>query len=137
MATDYAVAWTQHWAPAAYGYELWLRNLVAVRTPTEAVAKFALLCLLPAIVEESLFRGVGQTLLEYVCGKWLGLVMAACLFAAAHANWWFFPLYALLGMFLGALFQWRRTLWLPAIAHLINNAWTYVTKATGIVLPGL
>ncbi len=137
MATDYGVAWLQYLVPAAEGYELWLIDLVAVRSPTEAVAKFGLLCLLPAFLEESLFRGICQTLRECACGKWIGLVLAACLFAAAHANWRYFPLYTLLGIFLGALYQWRRTLWLPAIAHLVNNTWTYATKAAGWSLPGL
>lgn len=137
MATDYLVALTDAVGHVPAAYETNLRRLVRVQSSTEAVEKFFLLCLLPAIVEECCFRGFCQTSLSAAYGARMGLIVTALLFAIAHANPWYLPLYFGIGLFLGALMQWRSTLWLPIVAHTVNNTWTYVTKVVDWKLPGL
>ena len=59
--------------------------------------------------------------------QWLGkphvaIIITAILFSAIHMQFQgFLPRFAL-GLVLGYLFYWSGSLWLPIIAHLLNNA---------------
>lgn len=81
-----------------------------------------MIALLPAIGEEFLFRGLIQRLLN----EWLGnihvaIFIAAFLFSAMHMQFYgFFPR-MMLGMMFGYLFYWSGSLWVPIVAHFINN----------------
>jgi len=81
------------------------------------------IAIIPAIGEELLFRGYLQ---QKMC-QWLGkphvaIIITAILFSAFHMQFQgFLPRFAL-GLVLGYLFYWSDSLWLPIIAHLLNNA---------------
>ncbi len=79
--------------------------------------------LLPALGEELLFRGVVQQLLK----KWSGnahaaIWISAALFSALHLQFFGFLPRLLLGAMFGYMLEWSGTLWLPIIAHFVNNA---------------
>jgi membrane protease YdiL (CAAX protease family) len=79
--------------------------------------------LLPALGEELLFRGVVQQLLK----KWSGnahaaIWISAALFSALHLQFFGFLPRLLLGAMFGYMLEWSGTLWLPVIAHFVNNA---------------
>jgi membrane protease YdiL (CAAX protease family) len=100
-------------------------TLLFLQMDTVADLAFNLLVLaiVPAIGEELLFRGY----LQQTFTKWLGkphvaIVITAVLFSAIHMQFQgFIPRFAL-GLLLGYLFYWSGSLWLPIIAHFINNA---------------
>ena len=81
------------------------------------------MAIIPAIGEELLFRGY----LQQKMTKWLGkphvaIIVTAFLFSAIHMQFQgFLPRFAL-GLVLGYLFYWSGSLWLPIIAHFLNNA---------------
>jgi membrane protease YdiL (CAAX protease family) len=83
--------------------------------------------IVPAIGEELLFRGVIQKLF----GQWTGnihiaIIISALLFSAMHLQFFgFFPRFAL-GLLFGYLFYWTGSLWLPILAHFINNTMAVV-----------
>jgi membrane protease YdiL (CAAX protease family) len=76
----------------------------------------------PAICEELLFRGVIQNQLE----KWfknahIAVWVAAIIFSAIHFQFYgFFPR-MILGAALGYLLVYGKSLWLPIVAHALNN----------------
>lgn len=78
---------------------------------------------IPAIGEEFLFRGV----LQRIFSNWTksthwGIIISALIFSAIHMQFYgFFPRF-LLGALLGYLFVWSGSLWLPILAHFVNNA---------------
>jgi membrane protease YdiL (CAAX protease family) len=79
--------------------------------------------LLPALGEELLFRGVVQQLIK----KWSGnahtaIWISAALFSALHMQFFGFLPRLLLGAMFGYMLEWSGTLWLPIIAHFVNNA---------------
>jgi uncharacterized protein len=80
------------------------------------------IAIVPAIGEELLFRGY----LQQTFTKWLGkphvaIIITAVLFSAIHMQFQgFLPRFAL-GIVLGYLLYWSDSLWLPIIAHLLNN----------------
>ncbi|MCC6252581.1 MAG: CPBP family intramembrane metalloprotease [Bacteroidia bacterium] len=81
-----------------------------------------MIALIPAIGEELLFRGALQPLLQKLShNKHIGIWLAAILFSALHMQFLgFFP-----RMFMGAAFGyllvWSGSLWLPIVAHFMNN----------------
>lgn len=82
-----------------------------------------ILAIVPAIGEELLFRGY----LQQTFKKWLGkphlaIVITAILFSAIHMQFQGFLPRFVLGLLLGYFFYWSGSLWLPIIAHFLNNA---------------
>jgi len=79
--------------------------------------------LIPAIGEELLFRGLIQRLLgEWTKNLHWGVWLTAILFSAIHMQFFgFFPR-MFLGLVLGYLFIFSKSLWLPILVHFINNA---------------
>lgn len=80
------------------------------------------IAVIPAFVEEILFRGVLQNIIE----KWtknphIAIWIAAAAFSAIHFQFYGFLGRWALGIWLGYLFYWSRSLWFPIIAHLLNN----------------
>lgn len=82
-----------------------------------------IVALLPAIGEELLFRGLLQKLIKRMTGSshW-GIWITAAIFSALHLQFFGFLPRLLLGALFGYLLEWTGTLWLPMIAHFINNA---------------
>ena len=82
-----------------------------------------MIALLPAIGEECLFRGVVQRLFSEWSGKkQVGIWAAALLFSAMHLQFYGFVPRLLLGALLGYLLLWSGSIWLPMLAHFLNNA---------------
>ena len=83
---------------------------------------FLLVAILPAVGEELLFRGVLQKLLIKWTKKYhLGIWITAILFSALHMQFYGFLPRLILGVMFGYLFFWSKSLWLPILAHLLNN----------------
>jgi uncharacterized protein len=82
-----------------------------------------LIAFLPAVGEELIFRGVFQKILHNIFRSGhLSVWVTSVLFSAIHFQFYgFFPR-LILGLIFGYLFLWGRNIWLPVIAHLINNA---------------
>ena len=80
------------------------------------------IALVPAIAEELFFRGIVQRLfIEWVKNIHWGVIITAVVFSLIHMQFAGFLPRILLGLFLGYLFIWSKSLWLPIIVHFINN----------------
>ena len=87
--------------------------------------------ILPAIGEELLFRGFIQQLLKRISGNSTAAIwITAIIFSAVHLQFYGFLPRMLLGAMFGYMLEWSGTIWLPIIAHFINNA----TAVTGYFL---
>lgn len=81
-----------------------------------------IMALLPAICEETLFRGGMQNFLSRGTGKpWLAIIVVSLLFSLAHFSYYGFLSRVVLGIALGAIFQYSGKLWLSILAHFVNN----------------
>lgn len=116
------------------GVENWMKNAEDKATVlTEAFLKVEtmggllfnifMIAFLPAIGEELLFRGVIQRIFtnwtrNYHWGIWI----SALLFSALHMQFYGFIPRLFLGVLFGYLLVWSGSMWLPIIAHFINNA---------------
>lgn len=89
----------------------------------DMIFNLVVIAVVPAIGEELLFRGY----LQQKFGNWLsnqhtGILITAFLFSAIHFHFQGMIPRFVLGVLLGYLFYWSKTLWLPIIAHFANNA---------------
>jgi len=93
-----------------------------------------MIAVLPAIGEELLFRGVIQRIFTNMTKShhW-GIWISAILFSALHMQFFGFIPRMLLGVLFGYLLVWSGTMWLPMIAHFVNNGvavilWYFIHK---------
>ena len=93
--------------------------------------------LLPAFGEELLFRGVIQQLIKKITGNSHSAIwISAILFSALHMQFFGFLPRLLLGAMFGYMLEWSGSLWLPIIAHFVNNATAvvaYYLQEKGII----
>lgn len=81
-----------------------------------------LVAVVPALGEELFFRGTIQQLLSDWKGALFAIWITAFVFSAIHMQFYGFLPRMLLGAFLGYLLLWSGSLWLPIIAHFVNNS---------------
>ena len=132
------IEWNQNMhLPETLGpLEQWIRNqekglegitkyLTTFDSPGQLAIALLVIAVIPAIGEETLFRGILQRNLIYWTGNiHVGIWVAAALFSAIHVQFLgFFPR-MLLGALFGYLYVWSGNLWVPMLAHFVNNGFT-------------
>ncbi len=81
------------------------------------------MALIPAISEELFFRGTIQGLIERGSKNvHIAVIGSALLFSAMHVQFYGFIPRAAMGIFMGYLYIWYRSLWLPIVVHFVNNS---------------
>ena len=81
-----------------------------------------IVALIPALGEEFLFRGTIQRLFsEWFRNEHLAVWLAAVLFSLMHYQFLGFVPRILLGALFGYLFVWTGSIWMPVLAHFVNN----------------
>ncbi len=89
---------------------------------TDLIVNLIMIAILPAIGEEFLFRGVFQRLFtEWTRNHHWGVILGAFMFSFFHFQFFGFIPRFLLGVYFGYLLVWSGTIWLPVVAHFINN----------------
>jgi membrane protease YdiL (CAAX protease family) len=102
--------------------KLVMQSFLDTQTIKGLIVNLVMICILPAIGEELLFRGIFQRLFaEWTKNIHLGVILAAVLFSFVHFQFFGFLPRFLLGIYFGYLLVWSRTIWLPVIAHFTNN----------------
>ena len=94
---------------------------------TGFLVNLVMIAVIPALGEEFLFRGVIQRILtEWFKNHHIAILVTAFLFSMMHFQFLGFLPRMVLGVMFGYLFVWSRTIWVPVIAHFINNAMAVV-----------
>ena len=97
-------------------------KFLQINSAAEFTLAMIMIAVLPALGEELLFRGILQRIFsEWSNNKHTGIWATAILFSAMHMQFYGFVPRMLLGVLLGYLFLWSGSLWLPILAHFINN----------------
>jgi membrane protease YdiL (CAAX protease family) len=116
------------------GVENWMKTMEeAAKVLTEKFMKvdsisgllfnLFMIAILPALGEELMFRGVVQRIFsDWTKNYHWGIWLSAFLFSAIHLQFYgFLPRMALGAMF-GYLLVWTGSMWVPILAHFVNNA---------------
>ena len=90
--------------------------------PGALLINILIIALIPALGEEFLYRGV----LQEIFTKWmksgnLAVLLTAFLFSASHLQFYGFLPRLVLGLGFGYIYLWSGNIWLPVLAHFINN----------------
>ncbi|HMC87525.1 MAG TPA: CPBP family intramembrane glutamic endopeptidase [Chitinophagaceae bacterium] len=89
----------------------------------EFIFSLFVMALLPAVFEETFFRGgLQQILIAWFKKPMLAIVVTSIIFSAVHVSWYGFLPRLALGFVLGLFFYYSRSLWLNMAAHFLNNA---------------
>ena len=85
--------------------------------------------IMAGLSEEALFRGaLLRTMEDSRLGSHAAVWIAAIVFSAFHMQFFGFLPRMILGVWLGYLLLWTRSLWVPIIAHALNNSTVVIFK---------
>lgn len=133
--------WNEGWRlpESMAGLEDWMRKtdeqnseLVKLMTQDSRIGilliNIFVMAVLPAIGEELMFRGTIQPFLQ----KWTksphwAIWITAFVFSAIHFQISGFIPRMILGAYLGYLFYWSGSLWLPIVAHFMHNSLSIIS----------
>lgn len=104
-------------------YNRQVSAIISLKNSKDYIIALIIMAFLPALCEETLFRGGLQNFLTRGTNMpWLSIVVVSILFSLAHFSFYGFLSRFFLGIVLGALFHYSGKLWLSVLAHFINNA---------------
>jgi hypothetical protein len=99
------------------------KAFLASQSTSDLFLNLFMIGILPAVGEELLFRGVVQQLFKKLThNSHAAIWISAAIFSALHVQFFGFLPRMVLGAMFGYMLEWSGTLWLPIIAHFINNA---------------
>lgn len=135
-------AFNQHIMPQEGGVAEFMRDLeeaanhilelvTSQRSSWDLVANMLVFAVLAGVCEEFFFQGALQPLLmNWTKNPHIGILLTALIFSALHFQFYGFIPRFLLGVYLGYLFYWSRSLWLPILAHVLHNALSLMVDFT-------
>lgn len=117
------LAGLEHWMRNAEESAARLTNRFLTATGTfDLIVNVVMIGLLPAIGEELLFRsaliGILRKFFKQV--HW-PVILSSLIFSAFHLQFFGFLPRFVLGLGLGYLFVWSGSVWVPVLAHFVNN----------------
>lgn len=132
------IEWNQNldFPEALKGLEEWMRQkedqmggltkfLTDFTSPFDLLIALMVIGIIPGIGEEVLFRGILQrTLARWTGNVHVAIWVSALIFSAIHIQFYGFVPRALLGALFGYLYVWSGNLWVPILAHAVNNGFT-------------
>jgi len=87
------------------------------------IISLIMIAILPALFEETFFRGGMQNLLtRSTQSHWVAIIITSVVFSAIHISYYGFLARLCLGIVLGLIYYYSRSLWLSIAAHCFNNA---------------
>ncbi|MDB5014181.1 MAG: Abortive infection protein [Daejeonella sp.] len=135
------------------GLEIWMKNkedemakltmqLLDMKSIPVLALNLFMLAIIPAVGEELTFRACLQKLFGKMIGNHhVAIWLTAIIFSAIHVQFYGFIPRMLLGALFGYLFFWSKSIWLPILAHFVNNGTAvvtaYVYQRKGIPLDNL
>ena len=108
-----------------------LELVTTQRSSWDLIANLLVFAVLAGVCEEFFFQGSLQPLLmNWTKNPHVGILLTALIFSVLHFQFYGFIPRFLLGVYLGYLFYWSRSLWLPILAHVLHNALTILMDFT-------
>jgi len=113
--------------------ETWMQNsesqagkitdaFLSATSLTTVLGNIVMIGILPALGEELLFRGIVQKLFKSMYGNAHAAIwISAAIFSALHLQFFGFLPRLVLGAMFGYMLEWSGTIWLPVLAHFVNN----------------
>jgi len=98
------------------------KALININSFNRYLISLFIIALLPAIFEETFFRGGLQNLLtRWLKGPWAAILITSFIFSIIHLSFYGFLVRFALGIVLGFIFYYSGSLWLSIIFHFLFN----------------
>jgi membrane protease YdiL (CAAX protease family) len=133
LALSGALASLTELIPIPTNWELWAKALeetykkamsaiTKMKSLNDLFLNLLLVAFIPALMEELYFRGALQKTIK----DWFGnvptaIILTAIIFSAFHFSFFGFLSRMALGLILGYIYEYTKTIWLPILLHFINN----------------
>lgn len=99
-----------------------IEKMLNVNNISGLIINLIMIAALAAIGEELLFRSILQSSLIRVCkNAHIGIFITSAIFSFIHFEFYGFLPRLVLGMLLGYMFFYSRSIWVPMIMHFVNN----------------
>lgn len=123
-----SLAWLENWFRENEDNALRVTDLILTADNWwQIVFNFFLISVMAGLSEEIFFRGILQNIIR---DRWkrigLAVWVAAFIFSAIHFQFYGFIPRLILGAYFGYLLVWSKSLWLPILAHMLNNGFAIV-----------
>jgi membrane protease YdiL (CAAX protease family) len=97
--------------------------IIGLNSTAEYILALVIMGFLPALCEETLFRGGLQNFLTRSTRMPLfSIIFISIIFSVVHLSWYGFLSRFFLGFLLGFIYHYSGRIWLNIIAHFLNNA---------------
>jgi membrane protease YdiL (CAAX protease family) len=97
--------------------------ILALKNSGDYILALIVMAFIPALCEETLFRGGLQNFLtRSTRSPLLSIIIVSIIFSAAHFSFYGFLFRFSLGAVLGLIYNYSGKLWLSILAHFLNNA---------------
>jgi uncharacterized protein len=104
------------------------KQLLTMKTAGALLVNLVMLAVIPAFGEEFIFRGCLQRIFNQLTrNHHVAIWLTAIIFSSIHMQFYGFMPRMLLGAMFGYLLVWSNSLWLPILAHFVNNATAVIT----------
>lgn len=98
-------------------------SLLVMNSPMDLMTNLFIMAMVPAVAEEILFRGGLQQMIQrHYKSAHLAIWGSALIFSLIHFQFLTFIPRVVMGAGLGYIFYWGGSLWMPIVAHAVNNA---------------
>lgn len=97
--------------------------ILSLNSTWDYLLAIIIMAFLPALCEETLFRGGLQNFLNRSThNAWISVIIVSILFSLAHFSYYGFLSRVFLGVMLGLIYYFSGKIWLSILAHFANNA---------------
>lgn len=104
-------------------YNQQVEAIVRLKSVGDFLLALVIMAFIPALCEETLFRGGLQNFLtRSTRNYWFSVIIVSLIFSVAHGSFYGFLSRFFLGLTLGLIYQYSGRLWLSILAHFVNNA---------------
>ena len=104
-------------------YNKQVEAIMQLKSSGDYILGLFIMAFLPALCEETLFRGGLQNFLTRSTRiPWLSVLIVSVIFSVVHFSYYGFLPRMFLGVILGLIFYFTGSLWLCVLAHFFNNA---------------
>lgn len=104
-------------------YSAQVEAITNIRSFGDYIISLVMIAILPALFEETFFRGGMQNLItRSTQNHWLAIIVTSIIFSLIHISYYGFLARLCLGIVLGLIYYYSRSLWLSIAAHCFNNA---------------
>lgn len=96
--------------------------LININSFTRFIISLIVIAFIPAILEETFFRGGMQNLFtRWFKGPWMAIILTSIIFSLIHLSFYGFFVRFALGVVLGFIFYYSGSLWLSILFHFLFN----------------